>query len=239
METNWVISFGPFRVTRARRVVERNGDIVRLGSRAFDVLVYLLEHTGQVVSHRALLEAAWPGTYVEEGSLRFQMAVLRKALGNGDASYIINVPGRGYCFTAPLSKEVEVQQFPSLPASEATQLASSETLPVNGVRRAANILPYPMSQLFAERAREIKSAIPPDWEEDRVTDICTKLDNLVSAIELVAAQVKALGTDKLSEVLEERWLASWPDRRAVSRRRGSATSRAAESSRAPGDIRGN
>jgi len=239
METNWVISFGPFRVTRARRVVERNGDIVRLGSRAFDVLVYLLEHTGQVVSHRALLEAAWPGTYVEEGSLRFQMAVLRKALGNGDASYIINVPGRGYCFTAPLSKEVEVQQFPSLPASEATQLASSETLPVNGGRRAADILPYPMSQLFAERAREIKSAIPPDWEEDRVTDICTKLDNLVSAIELVAAQVKALGTDKLSDLLEERWLASWPDRRVVSRRRGRARSSAAEPSRAPGDIRGN
>ena len=102
-----VISFGPFRVTPARRQVERNGEAVRLGSRAFDVLVYLLEHAGQVVSHRALLEAVWPRTYVGEGNLRFQMAVLRKALGNAEATYIINVPGRGYCFTTPLSKQGE------------------------------------------------------------------------------------------------------------------------------------
>ena len=103
----WVISFGPFRVTPARRLVERNGEPLRLGSRAFDVLVYLLEHAGQVISHRDLLDAVWPGTYVEEGNLRFQMATLRKALGEGEASYIINVPGRGYCFTAPISRQDE------------------------------------------------------------------------------------------------------------------------------------
>src|SRR6201993_5514310 len=95
-KTSW--AFGPFRVARARRLVEREGEVVRLGSRAFDVLIYLLEHAGQVVSHRALLDAVWPGTCVEEGNLRFQMAVLRKALGSGEATYIINVPGRGYCF---------------------------------------------------------------------------------------------------------------------------------------------
>src|ERR1700755_271514 len=69
IKTNLVITFGPFRVTRARRRLERNGEVGRLGSRAFDVLVYLLEHAGQVVSHRALLEAVWPGTCVEEGNL--------------------------------------------------------------------------------------------------------------------------------------------------------------------------
>jgi DNA-binding winged helix-turn-helix (wHTH) protein len=94
-KTSWIISFGPFRVTRARRLVERNGEVVRLGSRAFDILIYLLEHAGQVVSHRALLEVVWLGTYVEEANLRFQVATLRKALGSEEASYIINVPGRG------------------------------------------------------------------------------------------------------------------------------------------------
>jgi DNA-binding winged helix-turn-helix (wHTH) protein len=97
---NWIISIGPFPVPRARGIIERDGETVHIGGRAFDVLAYLLELAGQVVSRRALLEAVWPGTYVEEGSLRFQDAMLRKALGNGHTSYIINVPGRGYCFTA-------------------------------------------------------------------------------------------------------------------------------------------
>jgi DNA-binding winged helix-turn-helix (wHTH) protein len=97
-----VISFGPFRVIRARRIIEREGEAVHIGGRAFDVLTYLLEHAGHVVSQRALLEAVWPGTHVEEGSLRFQVATLRKALGGSTTSYIINVPGRGYCFTAPV-----------------------------------------------------------------------------------------------------------------------------------------
>jgi len=111
IETSWIISFGPFRVARAHRLVERNGEAIRLGGRAFDVLVYLLEHAGQVVSHRALLESVWPCTHVGSGSLRFQMAVLRKALDNEEADYIVNVCGRGYCFTAPILKQNTVSIF--------------------------------------------------------------------------------------------------------------------------------
>ncbi|HWY66189.1 MAG TPA: winged helix-turn-helix domain-containing protein [Rhizomicrobium sp.] len=110
---NWIISFGPFRVIRPRRIIERDGETVHIGGRAFDVLAYLLEHAGQVVSRRALFEAVWPGTYVEEGNLRFQVAMLRKALGNSHTSYIINVPGRGYCFTAPISKLDEAEPPPA------------------------------------------------------------------------------------------------------------------------------
>jgi DNA-binding winged helix-turn-helix (wHTH) protein len=100
---NLVISFGPYCVVKARRLLERNGDPVRVGSRAFDILVHLLDHPGQVVSHRALIEAAWPGLTVDDGNLRFQMTALRKALGNADPGCIINVPGRGYCFTAEIA----------------------------------------------------------------------------------------------------------------------------------------
>jgi DNA-binding winged helix-turn-helix (wHTH) protein len=213
IETSLVISFGPFRVTRARRLVERNGEVVRLGSRAFDVLVYLLEHAGQVVSHRALLEAVWPGTYVEEGNLRFQMAGLRKALGNGEASYIINVPGRGYCFTAPLSKQDEVQYSPPRPGHVIVQAGSLATPPAN--EDAANILPYPASQLFIERTRRTAGAVSPDGEGKCVAEIYTKLDDLALAIELVASQVKLLGIDTLSDLLEERRLPRWPGRRAA------------------------
>jgi DNA-binding winged helix-turn-helix (wHTH) protein len=195
--TSGVISFGPFRVTRARRLVERNGEVVRLGSRAFDVLIHLLEHAGQVVSHRALLEAVWPGTYVEEGNLRFQMAALRKALGNGEVGYIINVPGRGYCFTAPLSKQDEVVYSPVLPSDAIVRPVSLATPP-------ANILPHPASRPFIEKVRETERAVSPDREERFVAEIYAKLDDLALAIELVASQAKVLGIDKLSDLLEER-----------------------------------
>jgi DNA-binding winged helix-turn-helix (wHTH) protein len=213
METNWIISFGPFRVTRARRLVERNDEIVRLGSRAFDVLVYLLEHAGQVVSHRALLDAVWPGTYVEEGNLRFQMAALRKALGNGDASYIINVPGRGYCFTAPISKQDEVKHSPPLPNRAIVQPVSRVTPPAN--EDAANILTYPASQLLIKKARRTVNAASADREEKYVAEIYANLDDLMLAIELAASQVKMFGTGKLSCLLEDRWTFRWAGRRVA------------------------
>jgi DNA-binding winged helix-turn-helix (wHTH) protein len=234
-KTGWVISFGAFRVTRARRLVERNGEVVRLGSRAFDVLVFLLEHAGQVVSHRALLDAVWPGTYVEEGSLRFQMAVLRKALGNGEASYIINVPGRGYCFTAPLSKQDEVKYSSAVPSDVTVPPSGPATPPASEVPLAANVLPHTPSPTSVEKARGIVGAISAEGEAEYVAEICAKLDDLAMALELVAVQMEALGADKLPDLLEERWLASWPGRRMDPRRRGRATSCMVKGSRTRGD----
>src|SRR5271154_2711434 len=124
----WVISFGPFRVTKARRLVERGDEPIHVGGRAFDILVHLLERHGQVVSQRTLMDAAWPGVTVEEGSLRFQMTGLRKALGSdgNNQNYIINVPGRGYCFTAPISRVDEATPAPILAG---IQVARSVPLP--------------------------------------------------------------------------------------------------------------
>jgi predicted ATPase len=90
-----------------------------------------------------------------------------------------------------------------------------------------------------EKARETMGAVSPDSEGEWVAEICTKLDDLASAIEVVASQVRALGIDKLSDLLDERWLASWSGRRMVPRRRGRATSGMAKRSRAPGDIHRN
>jgi len=141
---------------------------------------------------------------VEEGNLRFQMAVLRKALGHGEATYIINVPGRGYCFTAPLSKQDDVKHSPPLPNNAIVQPASPATPPAN--EGAANILPYPASQPFMEKARRTVSAVSPDREGKCIADICAKLDDLALAIELVASQVRVLGINRLSDLLEEHWL---------------------------------
>src|ERR1700733_2429907 len=102
IEKSGVISFGPFLVNRASRLIERDGEAVPLGSRAFDILACLLEHAGQVVDKADLLHRVWPNNIVEEGSLRFQINALRKALGEG--RYIANVAGQGYTFVAPVSR---------------------------------------------------------------------------------------------------------------------------------------
>src|ERR1700737_2718671 len=100
------ICFGPFCLFAAERVLEKGGVRVRLGSRALDILIVLVERPTKVVGKRELIERVWPDLAVDEGSLRFQISVLRKALGEGrsDRRYVNNVSGRGYCFVAPISR---------------------------------------------------------------------------------------------------------------------------------------
>jgi len=77
-----------------------------LGSRAFDLLFVLVNRPGEVVSKGELMAKAWPDLTVEESSLRFQIAQLRRALGDGQEGerYVTNVPGPGYCFVAPVGR---------------------------------------------------------------------------------------------------------------------------------------
>jgi DNA-binding winged helix-turn-helix (wHTH) protein len=99
-----VISFGPFRLFPAERLLEKNGVPLNLGSRALDLLMALAERATEVVSKRELMARAWPNLIVDEGSLRFHIASLRKILGDGQAGarYVTNVAGRGYCFVSPI-----------------------------------------------------------------------------------------------------------------------------------------
>jgi predicted ATPase/DNA-binding winged helix-turn-helix (wHTH) protein len=101
-----VICFGPFRLSAAERVLEKDGVPVRLGSRALDILIALIERAAEVVSKKELIAKVWPDLTVDEGSLRFHVSALRKALGEGRSGghYVSNVRGRGYCFTAPVSR---------------------------------------------------------------------------------------------------------------------------------------
>ena len=111
-----VVSFGPFVFDRTRKTLLREGQAVRLGGRAMDLLDTLVGSAGEVLSRDRLVARVWPRAVVEETSLRVHVAALRKALGDGvgDARYITNVPGRGYSFVAPL---VSRPPAPSVPAS--------------------------------------------------------------------------------------------------------------------------
>ena len=101
-----VISFGPFTLIATGKLLTRDGAAVELGARSFDILIALLSRPNETVSKKELLSRVWPDVTVEEGSLRFHMASLRKALGDGKdgARYITTLAGRGYCFVASISR---------------------------------------------------------------------------------------------------------------------------------------
>src|SRR6266403_2270306 len=101
------ISFGPYRLLSAQRLLLEGDTPVRLGSRAFDTLAALVGRAGEVVGKEELIARAWQKTFVEDANLKIQVSALRRALGDGHAGrrYVVTVPGRGYNFVAPVSLE--------------------------------------------------------------------------------------------------------------------------------------
>jgi predicted ATPase/DNA-binding winged helix-turn-helix (wHTH) protein len=99
--------FGSFRLIPAQRTLLENGKPLRLGSRAFDILVALVERAGETIPREQLIARIWPDTVVDEGALRVHVAALRKALGDGHPGrrYLANSPGRGYAFVAAVTRE--------------------------------------------------------------------------------------------------------------------------------------
>ena len=121
------LRFGSFLLSTSRKVLLEGDRPVRLGSRAYDLLVALVERAGQVVSRRELEALVWPDTVVEETSLRVHVSALRKVLGDGhdEARFITNVPGRGYCFVSP------VVALPSSHDEHYYPIPTSHNLPVH------------------------------------------------------------------------------------------------------------
>lgn len=99
------LAFGPFRLFPAARLLTRDGKALDIGGRSFDLLVVLTEQPGRVVSKRELLKRVWSDVVVEDGSLRFHLAGLRKTLGDGENGLrlIATQVGVGYAFVAPIT----------------------------------------------------------------------------------------------------------------------------------------
>ncbi|SNS95365.1 ATP-binding protein [Pseudomonas segetis] len=108
-----IVMLGPYQIYPHRRLILEADRPLRLGSRAMDILLMLLENAGKVVSKDQLIARVWPDSVVEEINLRVHIAALRKALGDGRAGqrYIINVPQRGYSLVAVLSWKDEAENL--------------------------------------------------------------------------------------------------------------------------------
>jgi DNA-binding winged helix-turn-helix (wHTH) protein/TolB-like protein/Tfp pilus assembly protein PilF len=109
-QDNRSYEFGRFRLNVAERVLLRDGEMVPLTPKVFDILLTLVENHGQVVSKEELMKRVWPDTFVEEGNLTQNISLLRKALGEspGGVQFIETVPRRGYRFVATISENAAV-----------------------------------------------------------------------------------------------------------------------------------
>ena len=96
------ISFGPFRLLPSQFLLLEGEKPLPLGSRALEILIVLLERPGELVSKQELMARVWPNTFVEPANLTVHISALRRTLRDGrDGNrFIINIPGRGYCFVA-------------------------------------------------------------------------------------------------------------------------------------------
>ena len=97
--------FGRFRALLRRRQLVADGGPIELGTRAFDLLLVLLEANGSLVTKDALIGRVWPGIVVAEENLKVQISALRRALGD-DRDFIRTEFGRGYRFTAAVHSTV-------------------------------------------------------------------------------------------------------------------------------------
>ena len=99
------LEFGRFRVLLRQRLLLADGAPIELGTRAFEVLLVLLEANGSLVRKEQLLARVWPGIAVGEDNLKMQVFVLRRALGE-DRDYVRTEFGRGYRFIAAVHTTV-------------------------------------------------------------------------------------------------------------------------------------
>lgn len=102
--TERAFSFGPFRLLPAQRLLLKGNRPLRLGSRALEILIALVERPGELISKEELMARVWPNTFVEPANLTVHIAAPRRTLGDGrDGNrFLINIPGRGYRFVAPI-----------------------------------------------------------------------------------------------------------------------------------------
>src|ERR1700693_3140521 len=110
-------SFKAFRLDTVNHLLWRNGRRVPVAPKAFDVLAYLVEHAGRVVTQDEILEALWSGTYVNPEVLRKYILEIRKTLGDrpDKPEFIETLPKRGYRFVAPVLEERAAE--PPVPAT--------------------------------------------------------------------------------------------------------------------------
>jgi predicted ATPase/DNA-binding winged helix-turn-helix (wHTH) protein len=107
------------------RTLWQDGEVLHLGSRAFEILAVIASAGGRLVTKDELMNAVWPETIVEENNIQVHLSALRKILGP-DRDLILTVPGRGYQLTQ--------RQKQSLPGQSGSHAPTGRPLPLPKTR---------------------------------------------------------------------------------------------------------
>ena len=122
------IRFGRFELQKTERQLLVNGQPTKLGARAFDILLTLIERRERLITKRELLDLVWPGLVVEENNLQVHISTLRRILGPG---HITTIAGRGYRFSARLDNAglLDAPEHVDQHGGTADERAGSDTQP--------------------------------------------------------------------------------------------------------------
>lgn len=103
--------FGNFKIDAVERLLLREGQLVPLTQKVFDLLLLLVRNSGHVVEKDRLMKEIWPDAFVEEGNLAQNISVLRKVLSDEGHQYIQTVPRRGYRFVGHVREVMEESEL--------------------------------------------------------------------------------------------------------------------------------
>jgi len=165
--------FGPFRVDARERALRRNGELVPLTPKVFDILLVLVQNSGRVLTKNEMMNLVWPETAVEESNLGRNVSTLRKALGDGpdEHRYIETIPWRGYRFIAKVrqsgDERTTIDSLAVLPflnenAGSATDYLAdgiTDSL-ITKLSRLANLKVMSRNSVFRYKAGDAKGSFP-------------------------------------------------------------------------------
>jgi DNA-binding winged helix-turn-helix (wHTH) protein len=135
-QTPWrIYKFGPFSLDERERRLACEGKRVALTPKAFDTLLLLAQHAGQILEKQEMMERIWPGCFVEEATLAQNIFTLRRALCENSNSirYIETIPRVGYRFICKV--EICDKQEPVLVSAGVATLPTIAVLPFNPLIR--------------------------------------------------------------------------------------------------------
>lgn len=177
------VSYRDFELRPHERVLLVRGQPAQIGSRAFDLLLALVERGGEVVGKHELLDIVWPKLVVEENNLQVQIHALRKLLG---PRVINTVPGRGYSFNA---EPLGVRTRPNTPPS-----GEDETFPRTAAWGQEGNMPDHIAPLYG---REV------DMDEVRSMVMASRLVTITGA--------SGIGKTRLAQAVAHQFRGQYAD----------------------------